>query len=291
LEKLQKYNNCYNNNLNQKQLWISNNNPKLKDYKEKINSDINVYSTTKLADITANPMIDCMGGIDFKEKKEGKFFMCHNRRARSHRYGLLILLKKYNLIKDVDWSLINGWQMKNINYRDFYSNIFNESDMKILLPEIYYFNSIKIKKSDFEKKYNWFKDPEKDNINWNNTYDRKTFEESYFNITTESEYDSDIIHITEKSFKAFYTFQFPLILASPNHIKEIKKTYNFDFFDDIIDHSYDNITNHKDFFIDFYSKNKDRFLENNRKIIEKGKNITDLEFLIKLSGIDKYKKE
>ena len=97
--------------------------------------------------------------------------------------------------------------------------------------------------------------------------------------------------------------QFPLILASYGHIKEIQKRYNFDFFDDIIDHSYDNIENNRDrifafaneikrindnkeFFIQFYKNNKERFIENNRKSIEYG--ITslnlDMNFLLNLAN-------
>ena len=100
--------------------------------------------------------------------------------------------------------------------------------------------------------------------------------------------------------------QFPLILASYGHIKEIKKRYNFDFFDDIIDHSYDNIKNNRDrlfafaneikrinnnkeFFIEFYKNNKERFIMNNIKSIEYGKSSlnSDINFLLNLGDIKK----
>jgi hypothetical protein len=64
----------------------------------------------------------------------------------------------------------------------------------------------------------------------------------------------------------------------------MKENYGFDFYDDIIDHSYDDepnqskrigmiideilrINNNKEFFINFYKNNKERF-ENNKKIVE-----------------------
>jgi len=290
--------------LDQNQLWISNNNSKLEEFKKSLNSNINTHSTVKLANSIAAPIISCIGQIDFKIEKEGKFFMCQNRKVRPHRYGLLVLLKKYNILNDVDWSLVNGWEMKNKPYRGFYSNVFNEEDMDSLLPEIFYFNNIDQKKSKYETEYNWFdnRDTNSD-IEWNKTYDKRTFENSYFNITTETEFNSNLIHISEKSFKAFYALQFPLILASPNHIQEIKKKYDFDFFDDVINHDYDKELNHrerlfkfaneikrinenKDFFIKFYANNKSRFMENNRKIIEKSKDNSDLNFLIDLSGLN-----
>jgi hypothetical protein len=67
------------------------------------------------------------------------------------------------------------------------------------------------------------------------------FQNSYINIVTEShyhyrEYD---VHITEKSFKPFYFFQLPLFVASWQHIKMMREEYDLYFFDDLIDHSYD----------------------------------------------------
>ena len=288
--------------INQSQLWISNNNPKLNEYKDKLNSKINVYSTKYLANIGPISMRNRFGDIDFKENKDGSLFMCHNRRIKPHRYGILCLLKKYNILDNMDWSLVNGWDIKNENIPAFYSNVFNINDMNYLADEIEYFNNVYQKKSKYEAEYDWF-DRKDGYVSWDKPYEKTTFENNYFNITTESEYLGDVIHISEKSFKAFYAMQFPLILASYGHIEEIRKRYNFDFFDDIIDHSYDNIENNRDrifafaneikrindnkeFFIEFYKNNKERFIENNRKSIEYG--ITslnlDINFLLNLAN-------
>ena len=95
-------------------------------------------------------------------------------------------------------------------------------------------------------------------------------------------------HMSATNYKKFY--------------KEIKKKYDFDFFDDVVDHSYDEETDHrerlfkfakevkrisdnKQFFIDFYKNNKERFMENNRKVIELVSDKTDENFLKKLAGI------
>jgi predicted nucleic acid-binding Zn-ribbon protein len=93
-----------------------------------------------------------------------------------------------------------------------------------------------------------------------------------------------------------------MILASAHHIREIKKKYDFDFFDDVINHDYDDEENHRDrlfkfvkeikrinenkeFFIEFYKNNKFRFEENLRKIEEKVKDQSDSDFLKRISGI------
>jgi hypothetical protein len=141
-------------------------------------------------------------------------------------------------------------------------------------------------------------------VEWSKPYLKDTFENSYFNITTETEFSTNLIHITEKSFKPFYGMQFPLILASYHHTKEIKKRYDFDFFDDIINHSYDEIKNNRDrlfafaneikrindnknFFIEFYKNNKQRFIMNNLKSMEYAKSSLnlDINFLLNLADI------
>jgi hypothetical protein len=101
------------------------------------------------------------------------------------------------------------------------------------------------------------------------------------------------------------TYQFPLILASPKHTKAIRKRYGFDFFDDVIDHSYDleldhrerlikfvkeikRIKENKDFFIDFYKNNKERFIRNNELAKKLTHDTNDKDFIKKLSGFYDY---
>jgi hypothetical protein len=289
-------------NINQNQLYISNNNIKLDDYKKILNSNINFYATSKVRDHIALAMQRKMADIKYKPEKEGALFMCHNRRPRPHRYALLALLKKQGILDSVDWSLVNGWEAKDKEI-NFYYSVLSDSNINDLKDEIAYLHSIEQKKSKYEEEYKWFDDKENtDYINWGETYVASTYENSYFNITTETEYSSDTLHISEKSFKAFYTMQFPLILASPNHITEIRKHYDFDWFDDIIDHSYDTIIDHQDrlfkfvaeikrindnkeMFIEFYKNNKHRFLKNHERSLKWAKNPRDTNFLLGLCGL------
>lgn len=290
--------------LNQKQLWVSNNNPRLDEFKEEIGTEINVHSTVRLANFTANSVIHSVGRVEFVTDKQGEFFMCHNRRPRPHRYGLLCLLKKSGILPDVDWSLVQGFQFKgNKHPESFFKEIFSDGDIQNIKEEIDYFSNIEQKKSRYEEERTWFDDRDnEDNVPWNKTYDKDQLENSYFNITTETEFASDLTHVSEKSFKAFCAMQFPLILASPYHIREIKKKYDFDFFDDVINHDYDSEENHRDrlfkfvkeikrindnqeFFINFYKNNKARFELNLKKIEGKVKDQTDSDFIKKISGI------
>jgi hypothetical protein len=79
-------------------------------------------------------------------------------------------------------------------------------------------------------------------------------------------------------------------------MKSLKEKYDFDLFDDVLDHSYDNEPNQKKRFkmlcaeikrlhdnkndlIEFYKNNRNRFEENKRKVIDIGKNKSDYYFI------------
>jgi hypothetical protein len=168
-----------------------------------------------------------------------------------------------------------------------------------------YFINIDQKKSFYEEDKNWFREDNIDYVDWGRTYEYLSYKNSYVNITTETEFNTDEIHITEKSFKPFVVFQFPLILASPGHIYEIRKRYDFDWFDDVIDHSYDlekdhkirllkfvkeikRINDNKEFFIEFYKNNKSRFEKNHKLAKDLTHDTSDRDFLKKLTGLYEF---
>jgi len=115
-----------------------------------------------------------------------------------------------------------------------------DSTNKILVNDYKIIISTK-KLSYYEQNINWF---DSDSAYWFNQYEYLTldcYKNSYINIVTETHYKfiKNHVHITEKSFKPFYYFQLPIFLASYQHIKMMREEYNFHFFDDLIDHSYD----------------------------------------------------
>jgi hypothetical protein len=210
------------------------------------------------------------------------------------------LLKNENILEDINWSLVPS----HTGYDEhFFSQIFNKEDIVKYHEEIKYFLSIEIKKSDYELEENWFK-PNTPEINveglpiWMRIPEKqKTFENSYINIVTESSYvDSEfIVHITEKSFRPFYYYQLPIFVASHHHIKHLKEIYGFDMFEDIIDHSYDNIVDQRDRLFEivkeikrlsknkesikeFYKSNYNRFEKNKKIIFDILKNTDDYLF-------------
>lgn len=272
-------------NVNLSQIYCINNNSKLEEYKKKYNSDINVYKINFLLFCKIRDMRDG-GGCEFTTDKQGKFFMTFNKSIKPHRTALLCLLMKYNLIDHVNWSFIPN--RNETIHSDFMEDvIYEDKELENLFK---YLLEVNYKLSDYENNmftYNKNDDNEKRNLSQKLTEIEivDTYINSYVNITTESVFNRlpNTVHISEKSFKPFFYYQFPIFVASQGHVKQMKEEYGLDFFDDIIDHSYDDEFDHKkrltmiieeikrlstvkNELIDFYKSNRDRF-ENNKKII------------------------
>lgn len=119
---------------------------------------------------------------------------------------------------------------------------------------------------------------------------------SYIDIVLESSH-TPIPFKTEKCVKPFYNLQFPLIIGHQGIVQDLRDM-DFDMFDDVIDHSYDNVdvisdldSTHSDVKIksemisnqilkllktdihSLYIKNKERFLYNQENLYKK--TITD----------------
>jgi hypothetical protein len=274
-------------NLDSKKVYYINANHKLENLKNKNNSEINVYT------INHGQYANCQRlsftNVTFEPEKEF-LFMIHNRALKSHRLGILCLLKKYNILDDVDWSLLRAFQIKSLILSDgnivnwFFKDVFNEEVQESLKNEVDYFSNFEIKKSKYEHEYNF--DEGGHRYDHNDSYKVKTYSNSYINITTETNYVSPyIIHITEKTFTPFNFYQIPIFVATYQHVKYLRDMYGFDMFDDLVNHDYDNeIDNNKRLFMiadevrrlnenpqvvkDFYKNNEERFIKNRNIIYE-----------------------
>jgi hypothetical protein len=214
------------------------------------------------------------------------FFTCHNRNIKPHRYGILTLLKKHQMLEDTDWSLLRGYELKNNFTIDdifshYFKNVFKNKRFGEFKDELNYFSNVDVKKSIFEEDFIF----DKVNVSYDDVFTKNIYKDSYVNIITETHFElPDVVHISEKSFIPFYFNQIPLFVASHHHIKYFRETYDFDLFDDLINHDYDdevdNVTRmemiesqlrilykNKDYVKEFYKNNMNRFLENKRKTL------------------------
>lgn len=277
------------NSLDPKQFYVINNNSKINEYNKKYDSEINTYTLNFIPHSSTKVLVK-VGGCKFTTERNGKFFLCFNKSPKPHRYALLCLLKKNNLLENINWSLVPSW---NCNFDENYlCSIFSKNELNIIKSEIDYFSKIDIKRSDFEEDKDWFK--RFSNINraslpvWQQVPEHlETYLSSYVNIITESMFKdvNNNIHISEKSFRPFYYYQIPIILSTHGHVKTLKEKYGFDFYDDIINHSYDDetdqktrlikfsvevvrINNNKEKIIEFFKNNRERFESNKQKVVD-----------------------
>jgi len=243
-----------------------------------------------------------LSGTKFSFDKKERFFMCFNRGPKTHRYSLLVFMLKHNLLDESNWSFIPNFFF--IYDFENYNQIFDVDETKNYGKEIKTLNELKLKISDYEKTELSFDDNNEITV-LNPKYKNvllppeipENYINSYVNLVTETKFfdNENVIQISEKSFKPFFYYQFPMILATHHHIKAMKEKYDFDFFDDVIDHSYDNEPNQKKRFklfvnevkrlhdnkenlIEFYRNNQLRFEINKHKVISIMNNDSDYTF-------------
>lgn len=276
------------NNWNEDNFYIIDNNSMLYKLKEKLKTNINVFKINYLAKFFSNKYVTTITDINLDKKF---IFLCQNRMPHYHRILFLTYLKHLNLLENniTNWSLI-------VNQPDYISFYIKSSN---ILSLAHFKNYLDLNNKELIEDYKiicntnqlCFYDEDVDWTDTFNTFDYTSplmtikggfnFSESYINIVTESHYHfrENDVHITEKSFKPFYYHQLPIFLASYNHVKMMREEYDLDFFDDLIDHSYDDeiddakrfhmivnevnrLSNMKNEIRTFYKNNIDRLIRN-----------------------------
>ncbi len=277
------------NNWIEENFYIIDNNSMLDELKNKLNTNINVFKINHLIQFFSNnPNHPNINNIKFDKKF---IFLCQNRAPHYHRILLLTYLKNLNLLENdiTNWSLIIHHsdylrytrQSSNVLSLTHFKNYLDLNDKQLVNDYTFMCNTTKLCYYD-------------ENINWENTIndfnhyditntiqDDLNYQNGYINIISESHYhfrESDV-HITEKSFKPFYFFQLPIFVASWKHVKMMRQEYDLYFFDDLIDHSYDNekddakrfhmivneikrLSNMREEISEYYKNNMDKIIHN-----------------------------
>jgi hypothetical protein len=276
-----------NMGIDTNKIVVINCNEKNNEIKNRLNTNIITHSTNNGRFAYSNELNRFP--YDYKENRNF-LFMSYNRQIKIHRFALLVNLMKHNIIDNVDWSWIRGYEVKE-NMLPPNTNLFNSwylkshfTDEEIIEyeKEIRYLANIDKKKSVYEISYEVDYPPFK--FDTEASYINNPYSNSYINVVTETNFEKeDIILPSEKSYIPLYFSQIPIIMASCGHIKKMRELHGFDFFDDVVNHDYDNEPNNKkrfDMIINeiirlnskredieyFFNHNKERFY-NNRKIV------------------------
>lgn len=152
--------------------------------------------------------------------KVDKKFICMIRRPSWSRARLA-----YPLVKALQENLIISFDSRNVASQH-YQNYFADIELPLTIDGV---------EKDQTEQHD-----QSDEVFWN----------CLFNIVVEtsSQHDTNIWRskfITEKTFKAFYMRQIPIWFAVPGLVEQVKQL-GFDIFDDIVDHSYDEIQEEHD---------------------------------------------
>jgi hypothetical protein len=199
-----------------------------------------------------------------------------NRNQRTHRAVLLGLLYGLRLEKH---GLISCM------FKDKCDNLFRWVKWKFtteqqhikMLVEMGY-DQFKLSELPINDDINIYPNHDNDNVsNFKNTLS-KYYAETFVEIVTETSFTEKSYLLTEKTLNSIYACNFPIILAGQGAVK-LLRSMGMDMFDDIIDHSYDDLENPIDRLYAAISKNqrlltdieyvktlwvdnKDRFLSN-----------------------------
>ena len=286
--------------LDESKFHIINNNVNTKSQINNLSSNINSHKLNFIEYSSTEVLTNIQNKFTYEREY---LFMCRNKKPKFHRLCALLYLYDSSVLQNTNWSFIPNDEMNRNSYIH-YLKIFDKEELNRKIKSADFINSIF--KYDVYENPNWF-DGNGDFQHQNDfnpifqiPEEVKSFRNAYINIVTESNFENieNIVHPTEKSFRPFYHNQIPIFLSTPHHVKYLKEKYNFDMFDDLIDNSYDDIIDDqlrffkvmqeieklnqkgKSFIYRYFRKNKDRFENNQKILLEKFKEnrILDLNY-------------
>lgn len=221
--------------LNESHLILLDSNQNLSDYKTKFQTFTTLHFIV-ICNYHPNQLNDLNYVSELPTKSEilnitqrPKHFICLNRNSqRPHRYYLSLFFEKHKLYDKSLYSLLMQLHLndfKKLNYLEEYK----KDVIKKIPLEIDTQNRIESLQG----------------FHTGNTFYKQNYLDSYFNIVTETCYESGQIFFTEKILKPLMCLQPFIVVSSPNYLKKLKNL-GFKTFDSIWDESYDTIEDNED---------------------------------------------
>jgi hypothetical protein len=180
-------------------------------------------------------------------------FLCLNRVPKAHRISFLAKLIKEGIIDYTDWSLLfapykflqfYGERKKgneNIFSTHHFSLYFDGNtleDYKKELTYLFYTQKKTLYEPESKSIFQYFGDTK-------STHFKESYDKSYCSLITETSFENNEEHLTEKSFKPFVNMHLGIFLAPYKHLERLRG-YGFQTFDNLWDEGYDEIHNPKD---------------------------------------------
>jgi hypothetical protein len=229
----------------------------------------NIFDEEKqIATITSNVN-------DYIMNEKDSFFLLYNRNStKTFRVQVMLWLLKTGLINDTKFSLL----IKS-----------NDIDLNLLI-------SNKQELINLWKYYSKFDELPYTILDWNypNDVDEPTtskvnYFKTNFSIVLESSFNSESLNLTEKSFKPFANCH-PFLIIGDVFVNTQLKNYGFTLYNDLIDYSFDNISDNDErlnqalielkrihslgekYIIEWYKNNIEKIKENQRVFFTYGYN-------------------
>ena len=202
-------------------------------------------------DIT-NQISSYMNFTPLIEKSATKNFISLNRGDRPHRVYLVSNLYAKNLHNHGQISLLTP---QNPNAKLNEAIIYNyKNDQNYELSNIGFSKYVAEHNHQIADSYNIY--PQRGNDNLRNFQDslQSKYLNSYVEFVSETSFNEKSFNITEKTLHFIYGCNYPIMISSPGVVKFLREM-GIDMFDDIIDHSYDDIEDPCDRIVQAINKN------------------------------------
>jgi hypothetical protein len=168
---------------------------------------------------------------------KNKTFLNFNRRYRPQRFWFLMQMFQYDIL---DQFYISFDKIQPEGHMDFYTHakmINTQCSIGLDYDELESLNKLLpliLDTTDFSKF------PMEKSLNETTSY----YDDSLINIISETEFYTDILQLTEKTFKPIM-YQQPFIMIGPPFSLKLLHSYGFKTFNELWDESYDEITDHE----------------------------------------------
>ena len=166
-----------------------------------------------------------------------KLFLMFNRRYRPHRFHILLRLYEHGLLDDCHISFSEAQPDDSSAWMDHAVRRCQDDNINLNASQL----------EDLQSKLPLVLDTDKFNSfpMEQQPYDTHQFyDESLIHIVSETNFDTNIIHITEKTMKPIMFKQPFVIVGAPNSLKHLR-SMGYKTFGDIWDESYDEEFDHR----------------------------------------------
>lgn len=205
-----------------------------------------------------------------------KTFLVFNRRYRTHRTKLTLLFKKFNLLNDSWYSM----PATNIDGRE-HNTFMHQVDWSFT-------DKIQISREEVEQLYSMLPlrydsiTSLNDMINVTSRNVQHLYDSSLVTVVTETLFETQVISVTEKSFKPLFYKQPFIIVGAPHSLEYLRKK-GYKTFSNWFDESYDMELDHDVRLIKIAELCKtisDWSVEKKQQFIEETKDILEYNFTV-----------